>query len=101
MTKNHATLSNGEMLSTAYLREPVRTILSAAPNGMGEAMLVHIMRVERLDMSLHRYAPAYMVRPDGDNDPWVRKVRQTCKLLGARRDEHGVWSLPKRVRRAA
>ena len=98
MTKNHATLSNGEMLSTAYLRDPVRTILSAAPNGLGEAMLVHIMQSERLDMSLHRYAPAYVVKPD---DPWVRKVRQTCKLLGARRDERGVWMLPKHVRRAA
>lgn len=98
MTKQNATLSNGELLSTAYLREPVTVLLSAAPNGLGEAMLVHILRSERLDMSVHRYAPAYRV---ADDDPWVRKTRQTCKLLGAQRDEHGVWVLPKRMRRAA
>ena len=92
VTKASATLANGDMLSTAYLREPVATLLSAAPRGLGEAMLVHLIRVDEGDAPFyHNMLPAYQVT---DDDPWVRKTRQTCKLLGAKRDEHGVWVLP-------
>lgn len=90
MTKPYATRASGEMLSTAYLREPVRTYLTARPDGLGEAMLVHLVRTEDMHC-LGRSAPAYAVTPA---DPWIRKVRQTCKQLGARRDEMGVWRIP-------
>lgn len=89
MTKPYATLASGELLSTAYLREPVRTLLSARKDGLGEAMLVHLVRTEDMH-SLGRAAPAYHTH---NRDAWTNKVRQTCRLLGARRDERGVWRI--------
>ena len=71
------------------LIEPVEVFLKACPAGIGEAMLVHLVRVED-DMQLGQVAPAYAVEPD---DQWVRKVRLACKRLGASRDEQGVWRL--------
>lgn len=98
MTKPSATLASGEMLSTAYLREPVKTLLSARAGGLGEAMLLHILRTEDM-RCLGQSAAAYAVTPD---DAWLRKVRQTCKLLGAKRDGQGVWRIPdSRKRKAA
>jgi hypothetical protein len=98
MTKPSATLASGEMLSTAYLREPVKALLSAREDGLGEAMLLHILRNEDMHC-LRQSAAAYAVTPD---DAWLRKVRQTCKLLGATRDGRGVWRIPdSRKRKAA
>lgn len=90
MTKPYATLASGELLSTGYLKEPVRALLTARPDGLGEAMLVHLVRCED-NMPLGRVAPSYVLT---DDDRWIAKVRQTCKLLGARRDRQGVWCLP-------
>jgi hypothetical protein len=35
-------------------------------------------------------APAYLAH---DDDKWTRKVRRMCTLLGASRDDDGVWKL--------
>jgi hypothetical protein len=91
VTKPHATLDSGEMLSTAYLREPLRILLGARAGGLGEAMLVHLLRTSDRPEHLGRVAPALRLEP---HDSWLRKVRQTCKQLGASRSPEGVWSMP-------
>lgn len=90
MITPNASRASGDMLSTRSLREPVKVLLSARPEGLGEAMIIHMLRVTDLE-PVAACAPAYSIGPD---DGWIRKVRQTCKALGARRDTHGVWRLP-------
>jgi hypothetical protein len=87
--KPYVTRASGELMSTTVLREPVAAILTAAPSGIGEAMLVHLVRAED-NAPLGAVAPAYAVDPD---DRWVWVTRQTCRMLGAECDECGVWSL--------
>lgn len=89
MSKPYATLRSGEMISTTSLREPIRIALENSRNGLGEALLVHLVRIEDRQ-PLGAVTPAYLAHED---DPWTSKVRQTCKLLGARRDERGVWRM--------
>jgi hypothetical protein len=76
-------------LSPINLREPVRILLCARPEGIGEAMLVHMVRIED-KQPLGAIAPAYLAH---DDDKWTRKVRRMCTLLGASRDDDGVWKL--------
>lgn len=84
-------------MTTTYLREPVRVLLEARPSGLGEAMLMHLLRTDDMDC-LGKCAAAYAVT----DDKWVSKVRKTCRQVGARRDADGVWSLPdSRIRNAA
>jgi hypothetical protein len=90
VTLHHTRAQNHDMISTGALREPIATLLEARPSGLGEAMLVHMVRTDDKPVPLTRLAPAYAITPD---DPWVRKVRQTCRLLGAARSPEGVWSL--------
>lgn len=97
MTVKNATLASGEMLNTGYLRGPVKVLLEARDEGLGEAMLVHLVRVTDMD-SLGQAAAAYCVN---DDDSWTDKVRKTCRLLGAVKDEQGVWRLPSAGRAAA
>jgi hypothetical protein len=76
-------------LSPINLREPVEVLLNARPEGIGEALLVHMVRVED-KQPLGAVTPAYYAH---DHDKWTRKVRRMCTRLGATRDEQGVWRL--------
>lgn len=89
MTKSYATRESGELVSASHLREPISAILTARPDGVGEAMLMHMVRVTD-DQPVAACAPAYVVTKD---DPWLAKVRQTCRALGASRSAEGVWRL--------
>jgi hypothetical protein len=89
--KPHATLESGEMLSNNYLREPLRALLGARAGGLGEAMIVQLVRMTDRPAPLGRLAAGLVLEPD---DRWLRKVRQTCRELGAVRSPEGVWSMP-------
>lgn len=77
-------------MATGNLREPVEVLLAARPAGLGEAMLIHLLRMDDTPTPLARYAAAGAV---GSDDQWIQNMREACRLAGARRDECGVWSV--------
>jgi hypothetical protein len=97
MTKPRDTPQSTEMLTSGHLREPLKALLSARPDGLGEAMLAQLIRMGDRPAPLARQAAAFAVDPD---DRWMRVMRRTCRALGAKRDEFGVWSMPAKQRAA-
>jgi hypothetical protein len=91
MSTKRETYENGELLSVPHLREPIRALLGARDAGLGEAMLVQLVRTPDVPFHLGRVAPGMSV---ASGDKWLRVVRNTCRAVGASRSPEGVWSMP-------
>ena len=86
----HRITEDERRMATGNLREPVEVLLAARPAGLGEAMLIHLLRMDDTPTPLARYAAAGAVEPD---DLWIPHLREACRHAGATRDADGVWSV--------
>jgi hypothetical protein len=86
-----------EMLSTRSLKEGLTIALSAAPNGLREAMLMALITPRKEHAPLGAYASAFTATPDKPN-PVLRKMRQALKRIGAVQGEDYRWTLPEKNR---
>lgn len=94
-----APIGQMEMLSTRSLKEGLTIALSAAPNGLREAMLLALITPRKEHAPLGAYAAAFTATPDKTH-PVLKKMRHALRRIGAVQGEDYRWTLPEQKKRA-
>jgi hypothetical protein len=83
---------NGEMFSSASVSEQVEALLRARPAGLREPLLLALTHFDdNPTLPLARHAAA--VCTEGVESSQLRKLRNACKRIGAKRDDDMRWVL--------
>lgn len=83
---------NGQFVSSANLMPGIRVLLEAAPDGVSEALLVHVCCIDDGPLG-HPAKHVFGVTPNRDSQA-RRKVRSACNRLKAKYDKgDGKWRL--------